>query len=233
MKKIFLALCIAAICASPSTAQDYDEGHISRFKCHRSYFHRHESGLVLGFPNRVDRSNRYEDFIKEQQYRYLMDRDILMFPSITLNGYYLYHFNDRIAVGGLMGWNPMFGAYMEHKVYTAPSTPQDRWRLREVQSGYIQGHIFSLMPTIKYTWLIGKHVTLYSKAGIGGDVEWFHFQGARFGTRDDVHFRLGYQITPFGIDFGQGPVRFFMEAGYGSEGVLMCGVNCLLRKVKR
>ena len=147
MKKIFLALCIAAICASPSTAQDYDEGHISRFKCHRSYFHRHESGLVLGFPNRVDRSNRYEDFIKEQQYRYLMDRDILMFPSITLNGYYLYHFNDRIAVGGLMGWNPMFGAYMEHKVYTAPSTPQDRWRLREVQSGYIQGHIFSLMPT--------------------------------------------------------------------------------------
>ena len=82
-------------------------------------------------------------------------------------------------------------------------------------------------------FLIGKHITLYSKAGIGGDIEWFRFDGARVGAHNKVNFRLGFQVTPIGINFGKGPVRFFSEIGYGSAAVLTAGVSCYLGKVKR
>ena len=234
MNKILLTLTFLTILSCPLAAQDTEDGHINRFKYHRSYFQRHEFGLTAGLLTRVDRFDRFEDYAREQQSRYLLDKDRFFNRfSFTLGGHYLYHFNDRIAAGALVSWTTIDGFSVTHSEYEAPATPQGHWRLLEEWRGSINCNYFSVMPMIKYTWLIGKHVTLYSKAGIGGDVEWFHFQGARFGTHDDVHFRLGYQITPFGIDFGQGPVRFFMEVGYGSESVLMCGVNYHLGKVKR
>ena len=233
MKKIIFALCMAAICTSSATAQDYDEGHISRFKYHRPYYQRHEFGLSMGIYSRISRVNKFNDYAKENQYRYLLDKNNTEIFPFSFNGHYMYHFNDRLAVGGLLSWSTMYSYRVTRSVYEAPANPQDRWRLIEERSGDIFGNYFSLMPMVKYTWLIGKHVQLYSKIGLGGDLRWFRFEGAGCGTHDEVKFQFGYQATPVGIEFGQGPVRFFMEVGYGSEGILIGGVNCHLGKVER
>ncbi|MBR1682228.1 MAG: outer membrane beta-barrel protein [Bacteroidaceae bacterium] len=230
MKKIFLALCIAAVSAGSAFAQDNDEGHISRFKYHRSYFHRHEFGLTWGISSRSDRAHRFSDYVEENQYRYLLDKDHIDIVPFSLSGHYMYHFNDRLALGGLLSCCTTYEARVTRSIYEAPSTPQDRWRLVEERNGDILGNYFSLMPMVKYTWLISKRVQLYSKVGLGGDVQWFRLQGAGCGTHNDVKFQFGYQVTPVGIEFGKKTVRFFMEVGYGSEGIMMVGVNCHLGK---
>lgn len=233
MKKILLALSIAAVCACPAIAQDNEEGHISRFRYHRSYYHRHEFGFTFGVFSRFNRTDQFNDFMKENQKRYLLDKENSEMVPLCFSGHYMYHFNDRLALGGLVSWNTLLGSRVRRSIYEPPTNPQDRWRLLEERTGDIYGNYFSLMPMLKYTWLIGKHVQLYSKIGLGGDLQWFRFQGAGCGTHDDVKFRFGYQATPIGLEFGQSTVRFFMEVGYGSEGILMAGVNCHLGKVKR
>lgn len=234
MNKILLTLSFLTILACPLAAQDTENGHINRFKYHRSFFQRHEFGLTAGLFTRVDRFDRFEDYARDQQARYLLDKDRFFNRfSFTLGGHYLYHFNDRIAVGALVSWTTTDGFSVTHSEYEAPTTPQGNWRLLETWRGSINGNYFSVMPTVKYTWLIGKHITLYSKAGIGGDIEWFRFDGARVGAHNKINFRLGFQVTPIGINFGKGPVRFFSEIGYGSAAVLTAGVSCYLGKVKR
>lgn len=234
MNKILLTLSFLTLLACPLAAQDTEEGHISRFKYHRSYFQRHEFGLTAGLLTRVDRYDRFEDYARDQQQLYLLDKERFFNRfSFTLGGHYMYHFNDRIALGGLVSWTIMDGFSVTHSEYEAPATPQGHWRLLDQWCGNINGHYFSVMPMVKYTWLIGKHITLYSKAGIGGDIEWFRFDAARVGTHDTVNFRLGFQVTPIGINFSQGPVRFFTEIGYGSAAIITAGVSCYLVKVKR
>ncbi len=44
---------------------------------------------------------------------------------------------------------------------------------------------------------------------------------------------FAYQATPIGIDFSNGPVRYFMEAGYDASGIFKIGICCKLHRGSR
>lgn len=114
---------------------------------------------------------------------------------------------------------------------------------------FLLGNI-SLMPEVKYRWLNKEKVKLYSKFAVGflgslylqqndeggGYTAKFGNLASFTGMFSDNTSRLlrayfyppvGYQVTPLGIDFTAADknLGFFMEAGFGSQGLLTLGLK--------
>ena len=127
---------------------------------------------------------------------------------------YYYHFNNRIAVGGLFGGCRIYDWLGYPEVY----------KQGEIQkTGYtdVKGTSLFLMPSVKWSWLNNRWCSLYMKASAG-----LHYQNLYLDSEtipkeqtdeyDKSH--LGrYYITPFGWEIGKQKVRWFMEFGIGSN----------------
>ena len=136
---------------------------------------------------------------------------------------YYYHFNHRIAVGGLFG-----GCRVKDWLGYA-----EVYKPGEIQkTGYtdVKGTSLYLMPSVKWSWLNNCWCSLYMKATAG-----FHYQSLYLDSEtipkeqtdefDKSHLSLGYYVTPFGWEIGKQKVRWFMEFGLGSNTNFQTGLT--------
>lgn len=138
---------------------------------------------------------------------------------------YYYHFNRRIAVGGLFGGCRVRDWLGYPEVYKP--------KPGEIQkTGYtdVKGTSWFLMPSVKWSWLNNRWCSLYAKATAG-----FHFQSLYLDSEaipkeqtdeyDNSHLSLGYYVTPFGWEIGKWKVRWFIEFGLGSNSNFQTGLT--------
>ena len=136
---------------------------------------------------------------------------------------YYYHFNNRIAVGGIFGGCRVSDWLGYPEVY----------KLGEIQktgNTDVKGTSLYLMPSVKWSWLNNRWCSLYVKA-TGG----LHYQSLYLESEttpkdqtnefDKTHLSLGYYITPFGWEIGRQKVRWFMEFGLGSNTNFQAGLT--------
>lgn len=77
-------------------------------------------------------------------------------------------------------------------------------------------HAITLMPSAKVVWFNRKGFGMYSRAGVGVTMMMLP---------KSVNFMAAVQINPVGMDFGGSRVRGFIEAGFGTQGVVNAGIK--------
>lgn len=141
---------------------------------------------------------------------------------------YSYRFSPRFAAGASLGW-------AHRKLYTVIDTYDnaDFTPVNEMKINSIKHRTFYFMPTATYTWWFFKNTSLYSKIGAGISLQalkvddWFACPEL---TTDHTRAEFAFQVTPVGLNIGNGPVGGFIEAGYGAEGIVNIGLKCRFGK---
>lgn len=82
----------------------------------------------------------------------------------------------------------------------------------------------TVMPTVKIPWFYTDHVSMYSKAAIGGCLSLDTDSGSS-DSDDKAQIMVGLQVTPIGIDFGGEKYRGFVEGGFGMQGLCVFGLR--------
>lgn len=93
--------------------------------------------------------------------------------------------------------------------------------------GKKSNYYFTAMPAVKFDWLRGNVVGLYSKLGAGvtmrREIREFDGDRAEYNT-DKTDFHFNWQVSLIGIEVGKS-LRGFAEGGFGEQGVLMLGLR--------
>ena len=227
MKRIILLTLLCQIAAIASA--------IRPLKYHRENYRLHDFGIAIGAYLPKAMENDLDGFVMQMRMRYLLDKDDYYggggVPGMTINGYYLYSLNDRISVGATIGWNGMSKYELER--YDFYKNSDNVWKFKGQAQAKINARAFHLMPTVRYTWFYNSALSLYSKGSIGVYYRYMGFDYSEHGQtihapQEDI--LLAYQVTPLGIDFSDGPVRYFMELGYGAAGIFKIGISCRLHR---
>lgn len=207
---------------------------VNPFKYHRDSFHRHEFGLSIGVVDRTKLYRHNDSFVRNTSEKLQIEGYIFddYLPALTLNGHYSYHPNDRLGIGASAGWTSMPGQNSLHY------SDSKHWEKEGLKDASASARTFFAMPTIQYKWLQNRHISMYSRGGIGA---YYCHRNYTYWERDtriehditEDKFLFAYQVTALGVDFSNGPVRFFMEAGYGAEGVFKIGISAHLGRACR
>lgn len=208
------------------------------FTYQREKYRLHDFGIAIGLYHPYQLEDANDDFFLRMRMKYLMDRDYYydgMNPSVlTINGYYMYHLSERWSLGATVGWNGMSHYGLDR--YDFYQDENNNWKFDGQAHAEIRSRAFHFMPTVKYIWFNAPMINFYAKGGAGIYYRYLGFDYHKEGEsihapEKDVLF--AYQVTPFGLDIGDGPVRFFVELGYGASGILKVGVCCKLHRVWR
>ena len=120
------------------------------------------------------------------------------------------------AVGYNRNVNNWFGyggqAFMEYITSDSFTTNSDG---EKVRNGKYDMCLFSLMPTVKFTWFENPKFGMYSKLGAG--------VGLSIGSETQVF--PSFQVSPVCMDFGGGNFKGIVEIGAGMQGCLTVGVK--------
>ena len=207
------------------------------FKYQREKYRLHDFGIAIGgyYPGQLEAAN--DQFLLQMRQDYLMDEDYSGSSGasgLTINGYYLYHLSERLSVGGAIGWNGM--SHYDLNRYDFYQDEAGKWKFDGLAHGKVRSRAFHFMPTVKYIWFNAPMINFYAKGSAGIYYRYMGFDYYKEGesshkSEKDVLF--AYQVTPFGLDIGDGPVRFFVELGYGASGILKVGVCCKLHRIWR
>lgn len=207
---------------------------INPLKYHRENYRLHDFGITIGAYDPTSFENDLDDFVLQMRMKYLMDENYCGdgAPGLTISGYYLYNLNDRIGLGATVGWNGMSHYELERMDFHQDEN--QRWRFDGEAHAKMKARAFHFMPTVKYTWFYNSGISLYVKGSAGIYYRYMGFDYSKdaetiHAPKRDILF--AYQATPIGIDFSNGPVRYFMEAGYGASGVFKIGICCKLHRV--
>lgn len=129
---------------------------------------------------------------------------------------YLYHLNTHFAVGGTFAYSTQQGGDYEYGYYG-----ESKYRCIRMNT-----HSFSLMPSVKATWLKVPHFSIYSRGAIGLAYYKLETDNATLvPERSESHLTCRYQLSPLGLEVGGDHVRFFSEVGYGVEGICSLGIT--------
>ena len=194
------------------TAHSYPEP-----KKHKKDFFHHEIGTNVGFlscvgRNRMDKTGAF----LEHQLGCEVGDQCNYFGPVSLGLHYYYHLDSRWGVG--LAYQYAYG----YKPYDKMSEQQPvGWCDVLVRS-------HSLMAAVKRQWLECGSLSFYSKVALGFQHRHVYcsFRDAMQQTRtpDDKRWLLAYQLSPACMEVGN-RVRFFMEWGYGQEGVFTIGLS--------
>ncbi len=203
------------------------------FKYQREKYRLHDFGIALGVCDSRILENANEDFALQMRKNYLMDEMSKgEFHNLTINGYYLYHLNERWSLGATIGWNYLPRYSMDRYDYSQDEA--GKWRFDGLAHGKVRSRAFHFMPTVKYIWFNAPMINFYAKGSAGIYYRYLGFDYQKEGETmhtSDKNMLFAYQVTPFGLDIGDGPVRFFVELGYGASGILKVGVCCKLHRI--
>lgn len=187
-------------------------------------FRRHEFSASLGFgPNMADKevNSVLDQYFVHRDWNFKGEcGDILGESFASINLEYYYRLNERWALGAIMGWG-----YASKSYYRIPI---------EEDAGMTSKY-FYMAPSLKYAWFLKGIFRLYSRLATGAIRQHTTFDISRWQDghdttmtdtcSDEVKWKLAYQLTPVGFDFGIEPIRVYSELGYGCQGVFTIGVK--------
>ncbi len=82
-----------------------------------------------------------------------------------------------------------------------------------------KSNYYTALAAVKYNWLVKKHISLYSKAGIGLTIN-----SDKSDKLDDSEARFNWQASFIGFECGSA-LRFFTELGFGEQGIFLAGAR--------
>jgi hypothetical protein len=205
---VFMALMIVA---TSLNAQDYK--------------HEFRIGGGLGIdPHLQNVRNRFVDTNN------LEESDFCGINGIQATGFieYFNHINKYWAIGGNIGISEASGggARFKREYTNAISYLFELFFLFLTSDFEFHSTSQYLMPAVKYSWIPRNHFCLYSKVALGimhykQDITCDELASPQ---RHENGFRLAYQFSPVGCEFGGERIRGFIELGYGKQGMYNAGV---------
>ena len=194
-------------------------------------FRHHEFSSTLGFgPNMADKEVRHVNDCYVWKHDMLNEGecfDLLGDSFVTLNLEYHYRFDRRWAAGAIMGWGRSAEGYYSSNGLETPVKGSDG-SFRE-DTGNMLSKIFYLAPSVKYDWFLKGKFRLYSRVALGAMRQHTTFDFNKIEESfDEVKWKVAYQLTPIGFDFGIEPIRVYSELGYGCQGVFTIGARLAL-----
>ena len=185
-----------------------------------SKFRRHEIGCHLGIGASVDkgRMRKMEDYL-EKNLGY--EQGFLCgYPGAASIGlHYSYYLSRKWAIG----FNYAYAA--------GRSNPY--WKYDELISTddaegcdvLVRSHL--LMPSVKHLWWEDTKAAIYTKAALGLQYRHlfynFYDEESEVSLPEDKSWKLAYQFSAVGVEFGSSWLRAYFELGYGNEGVVLLG----------
>ena len=211
------------------------------------YRHELSGGLTFNSYIRHGYFNNTCETLEQQGYTYQGECfDIITIP-VGADLRYFYHPSQHWAIGGLYGTS----LYHERMSYDEENENGQPTYVETADSPSYHIHVRSryLLLGAKLHWLAKPGFHCYSLAA--GGIEWqHHATSAQWMEDEDGNYplildtkylhnkkehhrqtRLAYQITPIGISMGTGNLHFFMELGYGVEGVFNIGLSYHFHRV--
>ena len=206
---------------------------------------RHEFSATVGVgSNQADRStSRFVDDIIQPRH---MEKDAAcgdIFGDSYIMGKIEYHyrFNRKWDIGAMVAWGISSEAYSEDHYYAAEQAQQEP-QVPPVggTSGYLSGRSFTAAPSVRYTWYETRSFRLFSRVSLGMmrhhllfDLDKWNYEKTpkpyhhvvRESSIDKTTWRMAYQVSPFAMSVGSGPLRLTAEAGYGCLGVCHIGLS--------
>lgn len=92
--------------------------------------------------------------------------------------------------------------------------------------GELTNRYITVTPLLRFNWIERSHVMFYSKLAIGVTFIGDKYEGLG-DSKGDIQSKkqhsFGYQVSPIGFTFGS-QLCGFIEAGYGSHGLVQAGV---------
>ena len=218
-------------------------------------FRHHEFSSSLGFGANIgdkevndmfDRYDRRYHLDAGDDYEDLVGKSF-----VTFNLEYHYRFDKQWAVGVIMGWGHSGDTYSRYDNVLEPVEGMANNYTTICKYGDEESNTFYLAPSFRYAWFVKGKFRLYSRVALGAmrqhttfkyresthlemlcDFNHFHtVESPEFLNKeqnessDEVEWKLAYQLTPLGFDFGIEPIRVFSEWGYGCQGVFNIGVR--------
>ena len=174
----------------------------------------HDIRFGIGYKN-IEYNNSYDVFNPNfDSNDYLTYQGARYFTGTYTVGY-TYQFLKWIAVGGNLSYSGKFNNIMN--------------LFDDTKIGKVKENHFNIAPTIRFSWLNRDYAQMYSKISLGLSIE------TRTTIKNDVkisysNINTSGQITFLGISIGR-KVFGFIEAGFGTQGVLIFGVGYKFNKV--
>lgn len=190
-------------------------------------FRHHEFSSTLGFgPNMADKEVRNVKDYYDMQYQGECF-GLLGDSFVTFNLEYHYRFDWHWAAGAIVGWGRSEGSY--HRCDDIRTSVEDSYDCFIRDRGGISSRVFYLAPSVKYDWFLKGKFRLYSRVALGAMRQHTTFEYKMMeASYDEVEWKVAYQLTPIGFDFGIEPIRVYSELGYGCQGVFTIGARVAL-----
>lgn len=95
-----------------------------------------------------------------------------------------------------------------------------------IRDGDVGNHFISLLPSVKFYYINNPHFSAYAKLQ-GGLLMMCDrvINEDQVEDRFDVGTGFAIQAVPFGMEFGGESLRGYVEAAYGSQGLLAVGIR--------
>lgn len=122
----------------------------------------------------------------------------------------------------LLGERFMLGCYTGYE-YLSLVLKDKNGTIRQDDLG---SHYLSLLPSVKFYYFNNPHFSAYAKFQVGGT-----FALSRDIVEDeikdsfDIKPMFALQAVPFGMEFGGESIRGYIEAAYGSQGLVAIGIR--------
>lgn len=126
-----------------------------------------------------------------------------------ISAQYLYNINKTWAVG-------CAAMYAGTKAYNKDHTCNQT------------SNFIALMPSVRATWFHAKHFGMYSRAAVGGLLDFSTTKNTGTNNSSDDSSTTGtyaFQVSPVAMEFGSNKVSGYLELGFGMQGMIMAGVR--------
>lgn len=226
----------------PSSTMDFVTKTRLRSQRFNAKFPRHEINATLGVgSNQADRlTKRFVDDIVQRNHMEREGECGDIFGDSYFIGKIEYHYrlNKKWEVGAMMAWGKSSEDYTDEYYYMTEQQIDDYPKI--ITLGYQSCHSISFAPSVRYTWYEKGACRYYSRAACGLLRDNLSFDMNEWAFNDPYqsycyadkkkHFektewRLAYQLSPFCMSIGAGPVRLVAELGYGCLGVCNVGLG--------
>lgn len=153
-------------------------------------------------------------------------------PPIHINLHYECALGKHFGVGLCLGYDYL-KIEQDKEINTSvgdETTPDGEtysiWETTH-EYGELHRHILYFMPEGTVYWFKKKHVSMYSKLGVGFRV---NFEKKIVYTTDEEEMKYSetavcLQFTPVSVEVGGKAWRGFLELGYGTQGIAQLGVK--------
>lgn len=194
----------------------------------------HEWSVSFGyFDNILDK--RFDDFTLEMCRKYGLNPDKRYTHILegrkhqTISLQYHYRISHSFSVGATVGWGHALHHYGELKLLH-PLIPFPAGMKRKV---HMHSHTLYIAPSMRWTWyeLRSHWLRLYSSLSVGVIRQKMEFRPVSLDNAVPLtvrKWRMTYQVTPVGLEFGKRAFRGFAELGYGYQSVFNTGLRIAL-----